>query len=237
MPLRDHFHPPLKNIRHWEGIHSLWTAEIVRTLNRGILPDGCFAESQVHVGNQVEVDVATFSQAPANGSAGGVAVATWAPPATTLVIPAVFPDVFEIQVIRDFGGPTLVGVIELVSPGNKDRPEARQAFVAKCAAYLQQGVGLVVVDVVTERHANLHNELIRFLQQPEDFMLPATSLLYTTAYRPRRSQGNDEIELWLETLTLGQALPTMPLALRGVGAVPVDLDGTYQRTCADSRLP
>lgn len=192
----------------------------MRTLNRGVLPQGCAAEAQVHVGSQVKSDVATFEQTAA----------------TKLVMPAVFPDVIEVQILRDFGGATLVGAIELVSPGNKDRPEARQAFVAKCATYLQQGIGLVVVDVVTERQANLHNELVHFLKQSDSFELPAATLLYTTAYQPQRLESGDQIKLWLETLKLGQPLPTMPLALRGVGMVPVDLEGTYQRTCDDSRL-
>jgi len=236
MPLRDHFHPPLSTIRHWESFHASWATEIMRTFNHDVLPEGCFAETHVHVGSQVEIDVATFEQRPANGIAGGVAVATWSPPTTQLVMPAVFPDVIEVQVIRNFGGANLVGAIEMISPGNKDRPETRRAFVAKCASYLQQGIGLVVIDVVTERQANLHNELIQYLQQPAEFALPPSALLYTTSYRPRRSAGGDQIQLWLEPLTLGQPLPTMPLTLLGVGAVPVDLEGTYQRSCEDSRL-
>jgi hypothetical protein len=236
MPLRDHFHPPLSMIRHWESFHGLWSAEIVRTLNRGVLPEDCFAEAQVHVGSQVEIDVAAFEQSSANGKNGGAAVAAWAPPKATLVMPAVFPDVIEVQVLRNFGGATLVGAIELVSPGNKDRPETRQAFVAKCATYLQQGIGLVVVDVVTERQANLHNELIRFLQQPDNFALPASAMLYATSYGPRRLKDGDQIELWLEDFQVGKPLPTMPLLLRGLATIPVDLEGTYQRTCDDSRL-
>jgi hypothetical protein len=188
------------------------------------------------VGIQVEIDVAAFDPPSGNGKNGGVALATWAAPKTALVMPAVFPDVIEVQVIRDFGGPHLVGAIELVGPGNKDRPETRRAFVAKCASYLQQGVGLVVIDVVTERQANLHKELIRFLQQPADFALPDAALLYATSYGPRRLKTGDQIELWLEALQLGKPLPTMPLVLRGLAAVPIDLDGTYQRTSEDCRL-
>ena len=63
-----------------------------------------------------------------------------------------------------------------------------------------------------------------------------TAWLYTVAYRPRRSAAGDQVELWLESLKLGKTLPTMPLALRGVGTIPVDLQGTYERTCEDSRL-
>ena len=51
--------------------------------------------------------------------------------------------------IRIVGGATLVGAIELVSPGNKDRAEAHRAFAAKCASYLHEGIGLVIIDVVT----------------------------------------------------------------------------------------
>src|SRR5207253_11226637 len=71
-----------------------------------ILPEGCFAEAQVHVGSRVEVDVATCQQNGSGakksaGAPGGVAVATWAPPAATLVMPNVFPDEIEIQVFSD----------------------------------------------------------------------------------------------------------------------------------------
>src|ERR1700736_228160 len=97
MPLLDHFHPPLSLARHWESFHAAWAAEIMRTLNRTVLPQGFFAEAQVHVGGRVEIDVATFEQASAgaataDGNSGGVVVETWAPPMTALVMPAVFPD-------------------------------------------------------------------------------------------------------------------------------------------------
>ncbi|MCI0458345.1 MAG: DUF4058 family protein [Gemmataceae bacterium] len=242
MPLRDHFHPPLADLRHWGSFHAAWATEIMRTLNRRVLPPGCFAEAQVHLGGRVEIDVATFDQMARatpekdNGNTGGVAVQAWAPPATALVMPAIFPDEIEVQVFRMSGGATLVGAIELVSPRNKDRPEARRAFTAKCASYLQQGVGLVVVDVVTDRLANLHDELIRLLEQPADFEFPAEAALYATAYRPRRLESGDQIELWLVPLVLGQPLPIMPLALQGVATVPVDLETTYATTCEDIRL-
>jgi hypothetical protein len=242
MPLRDHFRPPLVNLRHWESFHAAWATEIMRTLNRKVLPAGCFAEAQVHVGSRVEIDVATFEQedrlsnGPGEGHGGGVAVEAWAPPQTSLVMPAVFPDEIEVQIFRTSGGPTLVAAIELISPGNKDRPEARRAFTAKCASYLQQGIGLVIVDNVSERQANLHNELVHFLEQPEGFQFADEPALYAVAYRPSRRETGDRIEIWLATLALGQPLPVLPLALRGVATIPVDLESTYATTCQDSRL-
>ncbi len=242
MPLRYHFHPPLSETRHWEDIHSGWTVEIKRTLNRRILPPGYFAEAQVHVGTFLEVDVATFEQGssehePVSGNGGvAVAVETWAPPVTTLVMPAVFPDDIEVQVYSTSGGTNLVAAIELIGPGNKDRRETRRAFAAKCASYLQRGIGLVIVDVVTERLANLHNELIDLLEQPETFRFADETLLYAASYRPSRRTTGDQIEMWLNPLGVGQTLPTVPLALRGAVTVPVELEATYTEVLRDSRL-
>jgi hypothetical protein len=49
VPLRDHFHPPLVNRRHWEGIHSAWINAMVRRLSEQ-LPPRYFAEPQVRLG-------------------------------------------------------------------------------------------------------------------------------------------------------------------------------------------
>lgn len=237
MPLLDHFHPPLSESRHCESFHGLWAGEIVRQLNRGGLPAGYFAEAQVQVGGRVEIDVATFE---ANGSTpganGAVAVAAWAPPAATMVLPAVFPDEIEVQVFASSGGPTLVAAVELVSPANKDRPASRRAFAAKCAAYLQAGVGLVVVDVVTERLANLHDELVAVLNLGDEYRWPAGGLS-AVAYRPGRTAGDGErIEVWCAGLAVGRPLPVVPLALRGGATVRLDLESAYEEARATSLL-
>jgi hypothetical protein len=240
MPLLDHFHPPLSENRHWESFHTSWANEIMATLNQEVLPPGYFAETQVHFGSRVEVDVATLDRgdsakaSPANN--GGVAVQAW-PATDVLRMPAVFPDEIEVQIIQRSGGPTLVGAIELISPRNKDRPEARRAFAAKGAAYLQVGIGLLIVDVVTDRQANLHDELIQLLEQDPVYRFPGNSLLYSVAYRPLRADsGGDQIEIRRVPLVLGQMLPSMPVALRGGPIVPVDLEVTYMRTRQRSLL-
>jgi len=197
MPLLDHFQPPLSERRSWEGFVVLWVATLVEKLNRDILDEEHFADMQVHIGSQVEVDVATLTDTgggPSRASATATARA-WAPPATDLVLPAIFPDDIEVQVFATITGATLVGAIELVSPGNKDRPDARRAFAAKCVAYLTRGIGLIVVDIVTNRLANLHNEVIGLLSQGQRFMLPTSVPTYTIAYRPSRQTGGDQIEL------------------------------------------
>jgi hypothetical protein len=141
MPLLDHFHPPLFGKRHWESFHSAWAAYLAEDLNRR-LPEHYFAEEFPHAGAAVvEIDVGTFEDAVGSADADGSATATlpsktWAPPKAAFTIPAVFADDFEVRVISNKPGPTLVAAIELVSPRNKDRAEARRAFAIKCASYL-----------------------------------------------------------------------------------------------------
>lgn len=43
--------------------------------------------------------------------------------------------------------------------------------------------------------------------------------------------------MWVQPLTVGQPLPTLPLALRGYGCVPLDLEATYTQMCRDARIP
>lgn len=238
MPLLDHFHPPVSERRTWEGFHGLWAAALVEKLNRDVLGVEYFADMQVHVGSQVEVDIATLESRGSEGSAVATLASApaWAPPKTELVLPAVFPDDIEVQVLSTSAGAVLVGAIELVSPGNKDRPEARRAFAAKCISYLSRGIGLVVVDIVTNRLVNLHNELIGLLGHSEEYFMQPPAATYVTAYRPSRQPSGDQIEVWPKPLCLGQPLPVVPLALRNADTVPVDLDTTYEEARRRSRL-
>lgn len=239
MPLRDHFHAPLKDQEDWESFHSAWANTIVRRLNSHWLPRRYRSAPQAHLGALVEVDVATFEEerpfVDVGGSNGGVATAVWAPSRPTESLAATLPvqDVFEVRVYDERRGRRLVAAVELVSPGNKDRPESRQAFVIKCAAYLQQQVSLVIVDVVTDRLANLHAELMELLHQSmETSELP----LYAVAYRSTKEKDGWRMDLWYEPLTLGAALPTMPLWLASNLAVPLELELTYEETCQVLRL-
>src|SRR5437764_166323 len=168
MPLLDHFHPPLSIDRHWESLHAAWSGSLADALNR-VLPEQYIAE-QIHAGPSGEIDVATIehtatgASGPRDGATAPLPAQTWSPPAPALTLPAVFADDFEVQVFSMRAGHRLVAAIELVSPRNKDRPEARLAFATKCASYLHQGVGLIVVDIVTDRRANVHNETMQLMR-------------------------------------------------------------------------
>jgi hypothetical protein len=241
MPLLDHFHAPLLNRHAWMSFHGSWCNAMMRQLNRMLRPR-YLAEFHVRLGREVEADVAEFRQnevsvSLGNGPAeGGVAVATWAPPAVTLTMQGVFPDDIEVEVVDTRDGATLAAVVELVSPGNKDRAETRDAFTAKCAAYLQRGIGLVVIDVVTSRLANLHDALVDRLGQPATCHMPEGTGLYATSYQPTHRKEGNSLDTWLFPLAVGQPLLTVPLALRGAGIVPLDLEQSYNGAREDSGI-
>jgi Protein of unknown function (DUF4058) len=242
MPLLDHFHPPLIAERRWESFHSSWATKIADALTEQWLPPNYIAEEHVHIGPSIEIDVGTFERnAPPGAEAGAGAVAmvapkVWTPPAPDAVVPSVIPDTFEVRILSTDTGPQLVAAIELISPGNKDRPAERRAFAVKCASYLYQGISVIIVDIVTSRRANLHNDILRVMEAAETLHLAPEVSLYAVAYRPLRRDGRDEIDVWRSPLALGQPLPTLPLSLRADLVIPVDFDATYAEACRRKRL-
>lgn len=241
MPLLDHFHAPLYPERHWESFHAAWASALADDLNRR-LPKHYFAEEFPHAGAAVvEIDVGTFEDSVRTAGADGSTTATlppkvWAPPKAAFTFPAVFADDFEVRVISNKPGPTLVAAIELVSPRNKDRADARRAFAIKCASYLHQGISLIVVDIVTTRRANLHTQIMQLFKQKKISHFPAKTMLYAVAYQPLRRRSREEIDLWPTALVIDAALPILPLAITAELYMPVDLEATYMDTRRRRRL-
>jgi hypothetical protein len=216
----------------------MWAATLSRWLNNA-LPAGEFvAYPTIHLGTQVEADVAEFDQRQdgtrANGN-GGVAILSEAPPAVG-TFPVVFPDNVEIRVGTSRHELNLCGVIELVSEGNKKEVAEREAFVSKCAAYLQRGIGVVVVDVVTSRLANLHNQLMRLLQGTPPTMLSGDPPSYVVAYRPVHRDRRNDLDVWPYSAAVGAPLPGAPFALRRGPTLMVDLETTYMEAIGDLGL-
>ena len=234
MPLLDHFHPPLSERFPWKSFHHQWAAVITADLNAR-LPEGWRAEADVRFG--LEVDVGAIDERPlADRDSVPADGLGWSPAAPALTIPFVLTtDVVEVRVFASGYSPELVGALELVSPANKDRPAERDAFVAKCETLLGQGAGLVVVDIVTRLRANLHAELLARHGE----VSPTLPSLYAAAYHPRRGSDADHSRLavWIDSLTVGAALATVPLFLRVGPMMPIDLETTYARTCRDLRIP
>jgi Protein of unknown function (DUF4058) len=227
MPLLDHFHPPLSARRRWHSFHHAWATVIAFDLNRR-LPPGYFADPNAQYG--IEIDVGAFEDEKASGVAPDPT-----PPAPTMTVPiTLITDIVEISIFSSEAGPVLIGAIELVSPANKDRPDTRDAFVSKCASLVQQGVGLIVVDIVTDRWADLHAELLRRLNN--SVSLPKSSDLWAAAYRPWQEAQKTDLQIWHHPLTLAASLPTLPFWLKGGPYIEIDLEATYTYTCREERL-
>jgi len=239
MPLRDHFRSPLDNIASWEELHGQWPAIIVQHLRKK-LPAGYVAAPRVHAGAQAEIDVAAFEKddVPSmNGMSeanGGVATAVWAPAAASLAIETEVPDFdeYEVRIYDAKRGRLLVAAIEIVSPANKDRPEHRNAFVGKCAALLQKGVAVSIVDLVTVRHFNLYADVLAFLGHNDPTLRDPPPDIYATSCRFVKKQKT-MLEAWSHILTVGQPLPTLPLWLNAELVVPLDLEQSYEQACHD----
>ncbi len=239
MPLLDHFNPPLNRTHPWRSFHGAWAAAIARLLNQGVLPPGYYAVPLVDRDGPIEIDVAALREHEAAAPADGVATTqTWAPPAPGLAVAVELPaaEAVEVQVFADDGDPRLTAAIELLSPRNKDRPQARQAFAVKCVGYLQQGSSVVIVDTVTTRRADINTEILSLLDVDGGAGVTTSSLCAVSYRAIGREEETQQLQLWPAPLALGQSLPTLPLWIASDLSVPLDLEASYQATCIDLRI-
>ena len=239
MPLLDHFRPPLHGPRRWEGFHHSWATFIAQQLNR-TLPPEYFAEAEIIVGPELEVDIAMLE---GNGLARAktrAPVTVWSPPRPKISVKVDFArlDTYEVLVFQDLGGAQLRAAIELISRANKDRAGSRRTFTAKCAGYLRHGIGLQIVGIVTSRSADLHDELFEVLEvKRRGSAWKSPTGLYALAYRAVTVRKSPRVEAWPEPLTLGAALPVLPLWLALDLCVPARLEESYLATCRSLRIP
>jgi hypothetical protein len=240
MPLLDHFRRPASRVP-WRSIHAGWISELATRLN-AVLPSGYLALDSFSLGGGLEVDIGIEEEddppPPPPAEGGGTAVATaravYAPPPATGTALYEFADTIEVRVTNEGTG-QLVGAVELVSPGNKDRGAKRDLFLAKCLDYLAGGACVVVVDVIAGRHANLHNELVARIGA-DTLALPDDAHLYAATYRPIIRKRKMNVDVWVNPLRVGEPLPTMPMRLVAGLFVPVELEDTYAAACRGRKL-
>ena len=188
----------------------------------------------------MEIDVGALESSEAqssgatNGNNNGVA-ASWTAAAPAVAIETDPPDEYEYEVrVFDLERErTVVAAIELVSPANKDRPESRQAFVAKCAARLRKGVAVSLVDLVTIRRFNLYAQLMEFIGHPDSTMSNEEPPIYAASCRWVTKGMRARLEAWSHALVIGQPLPRLPLWLHEDLVVPLELEQSYEQACSD----
>jgi hypothetical protein len=211
--------------------------QLVRTL-----PDRYISEPRVHLGAQVEVDIGTYEDVGADrggaGSGHASTVSAWAASQPTLALETELADTdeYEVRVYDTRRNRRLVAAVELISPSNKDRPEARAQFVSKCAAMLRNSVSVVLVDVVTIKSFDLYAQLLKWVGGSDPSMGEHPPATYAAACRWRPVGIKMVLEAWSQPLVVGKPLPLLPLWLSEGLAVPLDLEASYEQTCRDLRI-
>ncbi len=234
MPLHD-----WTDDRGWDSVHPFWLAYLVEWVQPR-LPEGYKA----FLGG-----VPALTVGSANGKPD-VSVRQWgpepaietAPIATDVVEPDLHANVvFRLDPQRavhiDFHG-QLIAAIELVSPRNKDRIDAKETYTNRYLGYLRLGVHLMLVDVLPRpRNFSFSDAITRGL----GLDVPPLPAPFAATYRvgevvPVNDDMGSLVDLWRRPLQVGQPLPTLPLPLSVHQSVTIDLEETYHRAAKRAYL-
>lgn len=223
----------------FHDFHGSWITHLKETLNGGLLPAGYYALAEQPAENAWP-DVLALEAADREFDAGrwsvrdgGQAVAAAErPPQVSVTITAEAERVALKQrtlVIRHATGDRIVALLEIVSPGNKDRRQALARFVDKATAALRQGYHLLIVDLFPPGphdrqgiHAAIWAEVDGI--ETADYRQPADKPLTLAAYEAILAPT-----AYVEPLAVGTPLPAMPLFLAPGWYINVPLEETYQQ--------
>lgn len=187
----------------------------------------------------ISATMSKFSDRPPGAAsiAGGSVAVVETTSAPTLTIDAEFPEqyAYEVLVFDLERERRLVATIEIVSPGNKDRPESRQLFVAKCFNLLLQDVCVSIIDLVTIRRGSLYAELLALLGYA-DGASDAPPWIYAVTCRKRNGGRRATLDNCFTPLAIGQTLPSLPVWLSETQNISLDLESSYEETCRVLRI-
>lgn len=218
----------------FHDFHTAWIPEIRTALNGGVLPDGYYALAEQHAGNVI-ADVLTLhtSESPQEWplsplpDVGGLAVAE-APPQTRRKHVVEHAALRRSLAIRHVSGHRLVALVEIVSPGNKDRARSVSDFTDKVESALLSGVHVLLADLFPpglHDPAGMHGAILQRLEDSSDeYDLPAEEPLTLASYSAGRP-----VEIYLEHLAVGEDLVDMPLFLTPDRYINLPMQATYNR--------
>lgn len=233
MPIHDWNKVPSGLFHHF---HQDWSIEIARSLNCGTLPPGLAALVEQRAGPK-EPDVLAIetTMGGLSGEMGGLSgdleggVATKEAPSARMVYRST-EEIYAARanriVIRHHLG-QIVAIIEIVSPGNKDKTGAVRDFVEKVVDFIRAGVHVLIVDLFppTPRDPLGLHKLIWDEIHDQPFEFPSGQDRLLMSY-----QAGREKVAYLEPLAVGDVLPSMPLFLTTEAHIKVPLESTYQTT-------
>ncbi len=210
--------------------HQRWVGAIGDSLNGGLLPPGYMAMVEQVTGRPIPDVVTLQARESKDWPEGGIAVAE-APP-TARVIARMerinYARRADRVVIRHGRG-KVVAIIEIVSPGNKESRHAIRSFVEKAADILSQGINLLVVDLFppTPRDPQGIHKAIWDELGDEPFEAPPGKPFIVASYL-----GGDIPTAYVESVGIGDPLPSLPIFLSETRYIPAPLEATYQEAWA-----
>jgi hypothetical protein len=213
----------------FHDFHQCWVVGIRNALNGGLLPPEYMAMAEQVTGRPIP-DVVTLHARMSKGDPGGIAVATVPPTARVI---AKFEKINYAKradrVVIRHGRGKVVAIIEIMSPGNKDSWNAIRAFVDKAVDILNQGVNLLVVDLFppTPRDPQGIHKAIADEFGDEPFEAPAGKPLTVASYI-----GGDLPTAYVESVGVGDTLPSLPIFLSETRYIPAPLEATYMQAWA-----
>ncbi len=184
----------------FHDFHHAWIEEIKRALNAGLLPSDYYALAE-----QALI------------------------PSRTRFIATTEMDEYALKksmvAVRHSSGDRCIALVEVVSPGNKASRNSLQAFVEQAASALARGYHLLFLDLhppgLCDREgihgARWDNFADGSYRQPAD--KPLTLAAYV---------AGPPITAYIEPISVGACLPTMPLFLGSDVYIAMPLEATYQ---------
>jgi len=209
-------------------------------LNNGVLPEGYYALAE-QVGGGVYPDVLTLERSDTARDAddqdsGGIATAKARPRAT------ISENISEAMllaarrrrmVIRHSSDNRMVALIELVSPGNKEKRSAMEDFLDKAVAILDDDYHLLVVDLFPCGRTNptgMHGAVWKRLGGK--YSPPESKPLTLASYFAKRG-----VTCFVELVNVGMATPSVPLFLGEAPEEFVDVPLEQSYMAAFAQMP
>jgi hypothetical protein len=188
----------------FHDFHGFWITHLKETLNGGLLPPGYYALAE-QPAEETRPDVLAIEAADPEFDAGhwsvrdpgGAVAVAERPPKVSLTVTAEAERVALKQrtlMIRHATGDRIVALLEIVSPGNKDRRFSLARFVDKATSALRQGYHLLIVDLFPPGphdrqgiHAAVWAEVDGI--EAERYRQPSDKPLTLAAYESKRARS------------------------------------------------
>ncbi len=230
MPIHDWTRVKAGIFHHF---HHSWIEEIQRTLNDGRMPPEYYALAE-QIAGKIVPDVLALEVVPSNGqsfgngSRGTIAVAV-SPPRVRFTAKTdmeLYAFKQKSVAIRHSSDDRIVGLVEIVSPGNKGSYAALREFVEKAGSALWRGYHLLIIDLQppTINDPNgIHGAIWADVAADDSYRAPPDKPLTVASY----DAGPDKTA-YVEPVAVGDALPDMPVFLEPGEYVNLPLEATYQ---------